>query len=202
MSAIAEIVDPAMPDIEIDECLNSGHGPDSECGPSISDDNMYGELHRIAVRLMAAEQAGHTLQPTALVNEAWLRMNKRSPVATKNRKHFVAIASTQMRRALIDHSRKRNAAKRPSNGLRLTLNQYEHSDGFVTPSQTAEILDICLAIEKLEQRNKRHAQVFELRYLGGLSVADCAAHVNVAERTIKSDWKFASAWIARYLELS
>ncbi len=191
-----------MSEFKKDERRDTDNGHASERGPSMSDDNMYGELHRIAVRLMTSEQAGHTLQPTALINEAWLRMNRPSPVATKNRKHFMAIASTQMRRALIDHSRKRNAAKRPSNGLRLTLNQYEQSEGFASPSQTTEILDICLAIEKLERRNKRHAQVFELRYLGGLSVADCAAHLNVAERTIKSDWKFASAWIARYLELS
>ncbi len=169
---------------------------------SLSDDTLYTELHRIAERLMASEQAGHTLQATALINEAWLRMNQTSPVATKNGRHFIAIASRQMRRALIDYSRKKNAAKRPSNGLRLSLNQYEQSAGFVQSSQTLELLDICFAIDKLEQRNRRHSQVFELRYLGGLSVRDCAHYLEISERTVKSDWKFASAWIARHLDLA
>ncbi len=190
-----------MSDAEPENTLDADHDRDRSRSPSMSDDIIYTELHRIAERLMASEQIGHTLQPTALINEAWLRMNKRSVADAKNHRHFVAIASTQMRRALIDHSRKRNAAKRPSNGLRLTLSQYERSDGFVAPSPTVEFLDICLAIEKLERRNERHARVFELRYLGGLSVTDCAEQLKVGTRTIKSDWKFASAWIARYLEL-
>lgn len=176
-------------------------------GPDVTqatpcDDALYKELHRIAARLMATEQAGHTLQATALINEAWLRMNQATPVVTENRRHFVAIAARHMRRALLDHARKKRAAKRPSNGLRLSLNQYEQSDGFSHTNPAVELLDICFAIDRLEKRNPRHSQVFELRYLGGLSVRDCARYLEVSERTVKSDWQFASAWIARCLDLS
>ncbi|MFK8031394.1 MAG: ECF-type sigma factor [Gammaproteobacteria bacterium] len=169
---------------------------------STDDKALYRELHRIAAYLMSAEQAGHTLQPTALINEAWLRLNQSNSIETENRQHFVAAAALQMRHALVDHARRKNAAKRPSRGLRLSLNQYESSDEITFSNQATEIVDICLAIEKLEKRNARPGQVFELRYLGGLSVPDCANYLNVSERTVKSDWKFASAWIARHLELT
>lgn len=165
-------------------------------------DQVYGDLRQIAHHLMSTERPGHTLQATALVNEAWLRMNRRKPVALHDRNHLIAIATIQMRRALVDHARKNNADRRPNHRLRVTLGASEFAFDRYTDDSTLDLIDLCVAMEELERLKERHCRVFELRFFGGLTIDECAAHLQVAPRTIKYDWQFATAWISKRLGLN
>lgn len=162
---------------------------------------LYADLHRIAERLMAGEHAGHTLQVTALVNEAWLRMNQKSEIQAEDRQHLKAIAARQMRHALIDHARRNNADKSPYNRLRVSLDNKELIIGDVGTDEALDLIDLCQSLEALARLNSRHCQVFELRYFGGQTVIECSNYLGVSERTVKQDWQFATAWLAQRLGL-
>lgn len=150
------------------------------------------ELHRLARKHMSRERAGHTLQTTALVNEAYLRLAQAHDVRWQNRAHFFAIAASIMRRIMIEHARKRQQLKRGGAGaVRVTLDE----GAILADERSAELLALDEALTVLTAEYPRKAEVVELRFFGGLTVADVAEVLKVDERTVKRDWEFARAWL-------
>ncbi len=156
---------------------------------------VYRELRRIATRQMRGERAGHTLQPTALVHEAFLRLVEQNPDNFQNRAQFFGVAAQLMRRLLVDHTRRRRAAKR---GIPVTLNEeiYQRGPGV---DQTEEILAVDEVLTRLAELDPRQARVVELRYFGGLSVEETAEAMGIATRTVKLDWAMAKGWMKSQL---
>jgi RNA polymerase sigma-70 factor, ECF subfamily len=156
---------------------------------------VYDELHTIAGRHLRRERPGHTLQPTALVHEAYLRLMGGSGLSATSRVHFLRAASRAMRQALVDHARARLARKRGS-GLQVTLD--EAVAGQETPIIDMLALDDALA--RLGAAEPRWAQVVELKFFAGLDVPDIAQALDISAATVKRDWQFARAWLARELK--
>jgi len=152
---------------------------------------VYRELRRIANHQMRGERAGHTLQPTALVHEVFLRLVEQSHDNLQNRAQFFGVAAQLMRRLLVDHARRRRAAKR---GVPVTLNEeiYQRGSGV---DQTEEILAVDEVLARLAELDPRQARVVELRYFGGLSVEETAEAMGIATRTVKLDWAMAKGWM-------
>jgi RNA polymerase sigma factor (TIGR02999 family) len=157
-------------------------------------ERLYGELHTIARHHMRGERPNHTLQPTALVSEAVLRLLGRDSFEFEGRAHFLRSASQAMRRVLVDHARARNAAKRDG-GLRVTL--IDDLDG--GPTGDVDVLALDQALTRLGEAEPRWAQVVELRYLLGLDVTEVAEVLGTSPATVKRDWQFARAYLAREL---
>ena len=155
---------------------------------------IYAELHLIAERQMRSERPDHTLQPTALVHEAFLKLVGGGPIAFENRTHFLRAASQAMRRVLVDHARARNAAKRGA-ALNVTLDEQVVGK----PEAVIDMLVLDDALTRLAAAEPRWAQVVELRFFGGLEVLEVAAALNTSPATVKRDWQFAKAWLAREL---
>jgi RNA polymerase sigma-70 factor, ECF subfamily len=155
---------------------------------------VYRELRRIAGNQMRDERVGHTLQPTALVHEAFLRLVEQNRADWQNRAQFLGVSAQLMRRLLVDHARRRRAAKR---GIPITLNE----EIFRTPGgdQTEEILAADEVLTQLTVLDPRQARVVELRYFGGLSVEETAAAMGIAARTVKLDWAMAKGWMKSQL---
>jgi RNA polymerase sigma factor (TIGR02999 family) len=156
---------------------------------------LYADLKRVAQRQLARERRGHTLQTTALVHEAYLRLVDQRRVDWRDRGHFFAVAATVMRRLLVDRARARLAGKRGPPPLSLTA---AGDRGAGDPA--FEVLDLDRALEKLATAFPRPARVVELRFFGGLEMTEIAAVLEVTERTVKRDWAFARAWLLRELE--
>ena len=156
---------------------------------------VHTQLRKIAVNHMRRERPGHTLQPTALVNEAFLRLFNNKQIVWESRVHFYAIASQTMRQILVDHARKRKAGKRGNAPLRVSFS--ENFDP--NRDQGIDLLSIHDALEKLEKYDKRLSQVVELRYFGGLEVEEVATSLNCSTGTVKRDWKKAKVWLMHYL---
>lgn len=158
---------------------------------------VYDELHRLAVNVMRGEQSPVTLQPTALVHEAWMRLMNQHSAQFRNRAHFYSIAVRLMRRVLVDQARRRNAAKRDG-GIHLSLDDVD----IVAPQLDGaeEVLRVHEALYKLTAINERQSQVVELRFFAGLSVEEVAAVLDVSLATVKRDWSFARAWLQRELQ--
>ena len=152
---------------------------------------VYRELRRMAGGQMRAERGNHTLQPTALVHEAFLRLVDQSHDNWQNRAHFYGAAAQLMRRLLVDHARRRRAGKR---GVPITLNEEVILHGAGT-DQTEEILAVDHALKPLETPEPRQARVVELRYFGGLSVEETADLMDISARTVKADWAMAKGWM-------
>ena len=155
---------------------------------------VYDELHTIAGRHLRHERPGHTLQPTALVHEAYLRLVGGNSVSAENRVHFLRAASRAMRQALVDHARARRALKR-GGGLQVTLDD-------AIAGQEAPIIDMLAlddALARLAAAEPRWAQVVELKFFSGLDVPEIAQALGVSAATVKRDWQFARAWLAREL---
>ena len=156
---------------------------------------VYAELRRIARNQMRRERQGHTLQPTALVHEAFLRLVGQDAATWQNRAQFFGVAAQLMRRLLVDHARRRRAAKR---GIPITLDEaLLHPSSGAVP--TEEILAVDQALDRLARLDARQASVVELRYFGGLSVEETAEVLGVAERTVKLDWAMAKGWMKSQL---
>ena len=156
---------------------------------------VYAELRRIARNQMRREREGHTLQPTALVHEAFLRLVDQDRATWQNRGQFFGVAAQLMRRMLVDYARRRRAAKR---AIPITLDEalWERCSATV-PNE--EILAVDQALDRLAQLDARQASVVELRYFGGLSVKETAEVLGVAERTVKLDWAMAKGWMKSHL---
>ncbi|MBK8979451.1 MAG: RNA polymerase subunit sigma-70 [Planctomycetes bacterium] len=163
---------------------------------------LYGELHRTAALLLLDERREHTLQPTALVHEAWLRLVdvRQLPAAegVDARRRFMALAARAMRNVLIDHARRRGSSKRGGGRCRVELDDSLP----VFEASTETLLDLEAALDRLAGIEERLAVVAELRLLGGLSMPEVAAAIGVSLTTAKEDWTFAQALLARWLESS
>jgi RNA polymerase sigma factor (TIGR02999 family) len=157
---------------------------------------VYAELRRIARRYMAGERKGHTLQASALINEAFVRLVDWENVQWKNRCHFFAVGAQMMRRVLVDHARARDSDKRGGFANQVTLN----TAVLGVQRKTINLAALDEALERLAQFDRRKAQVVELRVFGGLEVLEVAEIIGVAEITVRRDWKLALAWLRRELE--
>jgi RNA polymerase sigma-70 factor (ECF subfamily) len=157
---------------------------------------IYDELKRIAANYLRRERSDHTLQPTALVNEAYMKMIDITQVSWQNKAHFVGVAANQMRRILVDHARNHNAQKRGGEFHIMTLNEeIDKAD-----EQSAELIALDDALTELSKLDPIKAKIVELRYFGGLSTDETAEVLDVAPITVKRHWKMAKAWL--YGELS
>jgi RNA polymerase sigma-70 factor, ECF subfamily len=150
------------------------------------------ELRRLARLQLRSERPGHTLQPTALVNEAYLRLVNDQARDWHNRAHFIGVSASVMRRILIDHARRKQALKRGAGEQ--AFGQAEDYAGF-SYEQAEELVALDLALERLEEMNPRQRQIVELRYFGGLSIEETAEVLNVSPVTVKRDWVAARAWL-------
>ena len=162
-------------------------------------DVLYRELRRLAEGAMRAERANHTLQPTALVHEAFLRLAGNQG-RFENRAHFLGVAASAMRRVLVDHARGRNAHKRGHGATLVTVNDLD-----ALPQAAAEEVDLVVlddALSRLAVLDARQGQIVELRFFGGLSVEETAALIGVSERTIKREWQMSRAWLRREMSRS
>lgn len=156
---------------------------------------VYEELRRLAAAVLRHERHDHTLQPTALVHEAYLRLADHPEDRWENRAHFLAVAARAMRHILVDHARGRNAQKRGSGVARLTLEGVEPVSSDPAPDLDLVVLDEALA--KLAELDARQARIIELRFFGGLTVDETAAAVGASARTVKREWQFARIWLKR-----
>ncbi len=159
---------------------------------------VYDELHRLAAHYMGGERREHTLQPTALVNEAYLRLVDGSQVDWQGHRHFVAVSALAMRRILIDHARGRARAKRGAGWKRVTLGQ-SVADNDQVDLDCDQLLSLNLAIDRLSELDARQARIVELRFFGGMTVNEVAEVLQVSKRTVEGDWTHARAWLKREL---
>jgi RNA polymerase sigma factor (TIGR02999 family) len=159
---------------------------------------VYDELHRQALRFFNRERPGHTLQPTALVNEVYLRLAKQHDTAWQNRAQFFAVAAQMMRRVLVSHARARQAAKRGGIEQKITLDE-----GFAAaPERDVNLLALDEALKKLATVDLEKSRMVELRFFSGLSVEETAEVMGVSPRTIDRQWQTAKAWLHREITTS
>jgi RNA polymerase sigma factor (TIGR02999 family) len=156
------------------------------------------ELRRIARIRLSAERNGHTLQPTALVNEAWLRLMQQHGAHWQNRAQFFAIAAQAMRRILVDHARRRHSGKRNSGEAPIALDAVE--DIVASPVPDQEMLALDAALDRLTTLDARQARVVELRFFGGLSIEETAGVLDLSPTTVKREWSTARAWLYREIQ--
>jgi RNA polymerase sigma factor (TIGR02999 family) len=177
---------------EVTELLRAWGGGDPSAMARLAP-LVYEELRRMAGRYMRGENRGHTLQATALVNEAWLRLVNVTGVRWQDRAHFLAISAQMMRRILVDAARARGSDKRKAGVVRLNLN--ESIDAL--PEPDSRLVDLDEALESLAQFDPRKAKVVELRFFGGLSVEETAGVLQISAQSVMRDWKLARAWLVR-----
>lgn len=159
---------------------------------------VYADLRAIAAKHLGSERSGHTLQPTALANEAYLRLRGLHHVPWHDRTHFFAIASRMMRRVLVDHARARGAAKRGADAPRVELIE-GLNDSLQPAMDSLELIDLDRALDELAGAEPRLARLVEVRFFGGLTIDEAAEVLGCSPRTAKRDWAFARAWLLRRL---
>jgi RNA polymerase sigma-70 factor, ECF subfamily len=152
---------------------------------------VYAELRRLAAHYLRGERPDHTLQPTALVHEAYLRLTKLHDVDWQGRSHFFATAATVMRRILVDHARAQNANKRE--GCRNAVSLEEAL--VVSPARSSQLIALDDALDRLAKLDLRRSKIVELRFFGGLSEEETGEVLGISERTVKRDWRVAKAWL-------
>lgn len=157
---------------------------------------VYEELRRIAGRQMSRERRDHTLQPTALVHEAYLRLFDAATLEVRDRAHFLALAARVMRRLLINHAEARNAEKRRGDAPHVTLSAAEDVAG---PEDDVDVVRLDAALQGLAQLDARAAEIVEMRYFGGMTIEEIAAALDLSPATVKRDWTAARAWLRREL---
>jgi RNA polymerase sigma factor (TIGR02999 family) len=155
---------------------------------------VYEELRRLAHRYMRGERAGHMLQTTALVNEAYMRLVDIERIEWRNRGHFFAMAATMMRRVLVDHARERARDKRGGGLVFTTL-----ADHAVTSSPAIDVLALDEALDRLADMDPQQARIIELRYFTGLTIEETAEALGISPATVKRDWTWARAWLFQRL---
>ena len=156
---------------------------------------VYEELRRLAHHFMVGQRPEHTLQTTALVNEAYLRLADQTKPSWENRAHFFAVAARAMRQILVNYARSNRAQKRGGGALKVELDEA----AIVSPEQSKEIVDLHEALERLAALDSRKAQVVELKYFGGLNYDEIAEVLKISRVTVRRDWEFTRAWL--YTEL-
>jgi RNA polymerase sigma factor (TIGR02999 family) len=158
---------------------------------------VYNELRRLASNYLRRERASHTLQPTALVNEAYLKLVDQRNAKWQNRAHFFGISAQLMRRILVDHARQHQAAKRGgSNQKRLSITSAEQ----VAPQPEIDLLALNEALDELAKMDPQQGRIVELKFFGGLSIEETAEVLGVGHATVERDWKLARAWLRRQLK--
>src|SRR5437763_6723044 len=153
------------------------------------------ELHRLAHHYMSRERPGHTLQTTALLNEAYLLLVDNTKPLPRNRTHFVAAAAQLMRRIMVDHAREHRALKRGAGALKVTLDEA----ALVTATRSEELLALDEALERLAVQDALKSRIVELRYFGGLTVDETAEFLELSQRKVEREWTMAKAWLYRAL---
>ena len=156
---------------------------------------VYEELRRVAHHHLSGQRPDHTLQTTALVNEAYLRLADQTNPRWQNRAHFFAVAARAMRQILVSYARSQRAEKRGGGALKVDLDEA----AFVSPEESKEIVDLHEALEQLSTLDSRKAQVVELKYFGGLNYDEMAEVLKISRVTVRRDWEFAKVWL--YTEL-
>jgi RNA polymerase sigma factor (TIGR02999 family) len=149
------------------------------------------ELHRLAHHYMSRERLGHTLQTTALLNEAYLRLVDDPKRNWQNRTHFISAAAQLMRRIMVDHARERRSLKRGGDAMKVSLDEA----ALVSEQRGEELLALDEALEKLATQDPRKSQIVELRYFGGLTTEEIAAFLEISDRTVRREWRMARAWL-------
>jgi RNA polymerase sigma factor (TIGR02999 family) len=155
---------------------------------------VYEELRQIARRQMRRQRPGHTLQTTALIHEAYLRLAGEADVQWQNRAHFFGVAATAMRHILVDHARRRQAAKRGGAAQRVTL-----GDTAAVTADPAELIALDDALQSLAALDQRKSRIVEFKYFGGLMVSEIAEVLRVSPETVARDWRLARAWLLQQL---
>jgi len=153
---------------------------------------VYDKLRRLAANYLRRERADHTLEPTALVHEAYIRLAAQGGVAWRNQEHFVGVAAAMMRRVLVDHARGYKCDKRWG-GLKLPLAEAHGC----AEGEAEDLVALDEALRRLARRHPQKSRVVELRFFGGLSIQETAHILEVSDSTVERDWKFARAWLAR-----
>ena len=156
---------------------------------------IYEELRRLAHHHMDGQRPDHTLQTTALVNEAYLRLADQTSPHWQNRAHFFAVAARAMRQILVSYARSQRAQKRGGGALRIDLNEA----ALVSPEESKEVVDLHEALEGLATLDSRKAEVVELKYFGGLNYDEIAEVLKISKITVRRDWEFARAWLLKEL---
>ena len=157
---------------------------------------IYSELHRLAARAMRRESSPHTLQPTALINEAYLRLDDQHRVRWRSRAHFFGVAAQMMRRILVDHARSRLAGKRGGGEPCITL---DDRHGLPEDSGSVDVMQLHDALERLAALDPVQARLVELRYFGGLNIEETADALEMSPASVKREWVIARAWLRREL---
>src|SRR6201987_2406050 len=156
---------------------------------------VYEELRRLAHRHIGGQRPDHTLQTTALVNEAYLRLADQTNPRWQNRAHFLAVAARAMRQIVVDYARSQRAEKRGGGALKIELDEA----ALVSPEESKQIVDLHEALETLATLDSRKAQVVELKYFGGLNYDEMAEVLKISAVTVRRDWRFARAWLYKEL---
>ena len=154
---------------------------------------VYDELRRLARHHLRRERAGHTLQTTALVNQAYLRLVDQRKVQWQNRAHFFALSAQLMRRILLDHARRRHKAKRGGDAVRVSLDE----SAIVTGERDVQLIALDDALRRLEEVDERKSKVVELRFFGGLNIDETAEAMRISPATVRREWSMAKAWLYR-----
>ena len=179
---------------EVTQILHDWSGGDADA-PERLMPLVYEEMRRLARTFLSRERNSHTLQPTALVNEAYLRLVDQTRVDWQNRAHFYAIASSMMRRVLIDHARAHGTEKRGGAAIHLSLEDVQ----VPLEQRASSFISLDEALKKLEEMDERKCRVVEMRFFGGLSDEEIAEVLGVTSRTVQRDWKKARLWLYREL---
>ena len=186
--------------IGLDETINDGDaaGASREGDSTVARRLMplvYDDMRDLAAVYLRRESSAHTLQPTALVNEAFIKLVDQSRVGWRGRTHFFAVGAKVMRRLLVDHARSRQRQKRGGGRERLVL----HDDMKISPQSDEDLLDVDEALDKLAKVDPRQAEIVEMRFFGSMSVQEVASVLGVSKRTVEGEWTMAKAWLRREL---
>ena len=157
---------------------------------------VYQELRRLAAYYLQSEPVGHTLQPTALVHELYLKLFSTEPVHLNDREHFLAVAARQLRHIVVDHARNKHAQKRGGPQATISLDE---AYGLAIPADS-RIIDLDRTLRRLEKLDSRAAQVVELRFFGGLTDNEVGKTLSISLATVKRDWDFARSWLLKQME--
>ncbi len=186
---------PQLPSRSVHELLAKWNAGDQEALEALMP-LVYNELHGLARHYLRGERSGHTLQTTALIHEAYLRLVEQQPFQAENRNHFVAVAATLMRQILVDYARHHRAAKRGADYL-VTL---EADMDYPVQAQNMDVLALDDALNHLARRDPQQSRIVELRFFAGLTVEETAAVLEVSPATVKRDWSMARAWLSRRIK--
>ncbi len=178
--------------------VQDGQDDQDAVEPAVNDlmIQVYDELHRLAHLLMAHERNNHTLQPTALVSEAYLNLAKYDGFACTTQNEFRLIAARALRRVLIDHARTKNTQKRGGSRYQITLNT---SMPIASGMDSVDLIELSEALDTLEQLNEQQARIVELRFFAGFTISEIAEIMNTSTRTIDRHWRFARVWLRKEL---